>query len=175
MIRLCFSAGSIMIGFARPEAFRHRSKQAVRRYPEALRAGAAAMQRLQMHSSARLSRAGQGVGVRRRHCAVRVLAGGGACYRWQTRAARALARAYAVADKWRASFSEDQRPQRIICWSRNHGFPAYMAGAFSPQSPAPDRRQLRKKRDCGATKQENNSVKTPDRHPCPRLSSLHLM
>jgi 3-hydroxyacyl-CoA dehydrogenase/enoyl-CoA hydratase/3-hydroxybutyryl-CoA epimerase len=46
-----------------------------------------------------------------------------------------LARAYGVADKWRASFSEDQRRAADYLLVKNHGFPAYMAGAFSSAEP----------------------------------------
>src|SRR5882757_5673033 len=46
-----------------------------------------------------------------------------------------LARAYAVADKWRATFSEDQRRAADYLLVTRHGFPAYMAGAFSSTDP----------------------------------------
>ena len=46
-----------------------------------------------------------------------------------------LTRAYAAADKWRASFSEDQRRAADYLLVKNHGFPAYMAGAFSSTEP----------------------------------------
>jgi 3-hydroxyacyl-CoA dehydrogenase/enoyl-CoA hydratase/3-hydroxybutyryl-CoA epimerase len=46
-----------------------------------------------------------------------------------------LARAYAVADKWRAGFSEDQRRAADYLMVKNHGFPAYVAGAFSSVEP----------------------------------------
>jgi 3-hydroxyacyl-CoA dehydrogenase/enoyl-CoA hydratase/3-hydroxybutyryl-CoA epimerase len=52
------------------------------------------------------------------------------------RALRArLAGAYAVADKWRATFSEDQRRAADYLLVTKHGFPAYMAGAFSSAEP----------------------------------------
>jgi len=44
-------------------------------------------------------------------------------------------RAYAVADKWRATFSEDQRRAADYLLVTKHGFPAYMAGAFSSAEP----------------------------------------
>jgi 3-hydroxyacyl-CoA dehydrogenase/enoyl-CoA hydratase/3-hydroxybutyryl-CoA epimerase len=46
-----------------------------------------------------------------------------------------LTQAYAVADKWRATFSEDQRRAADYLLVKNHGFPAYMAGAFSSTEP----------------------------------------
>jgi 3-hydroxyacyl-CoA dehydrogenase/enoyl-CoA hydratase/3-hydroxybutyryl-CoA epimerase len=46
-----------------------------------------------------------------------------------------LARAYALADQWRATFSEDQRRAADYLLVKNHGFPAYMAGAFSSAEP----------------------------------------
>jgi 3-hydroxyacyl-CoA dehydrogenase/enoyl-CoA hydratase/3-hydroxybutyryl-CoA epimerase len=46
-----------------------------------------------------------------------------------------LTRAYAAADKWRASFSEDQRRAADYLLVKNHGFPAYVAGAFSSAEP----------------------------------------
>ena len=46
-----------------------------------------------------------------------------------------LARAYAVADQWRATFSEDQRRAADYLLVTKHGFPAYMAGAFSSAQP----------------------------------------
>ena len=46
-----------------------------------------------------------------------------------------LARAYGVADKWRATFSEDQRRAADYLLVTKYGFPAYMAGAFSSAQP----------------------------------------
>ncbi|MBR1211647.1 enoyl-CoA hydratase-related protein [Bradyrhizobium sp. JYMT SZCCT0180] len=46
-----------------------------------------------------------------------------------------LTRAYAVADQWRASFSEDQRRAADYLLVTKYGFPAYMAGAFSSAQP----------------------------------------
>jgi 3-hydroxyacyl-CoA dehydrogenase/enoyl-CoA hydratase/3-hydroxybutyryl-CoA epimerase len=46
-----------------------------------------------------------------------------------------LAQAYAVADNWRATFSEDQRRAADYLLVTKHGFPAYMAGAFSSAEP----------------------------------------
>jgi len=46
-----------------------------------------------------------------------------------------LARAYAVANRWRSTFSEDQRRAADYLLVKNHGFPAYMAGAFSSAEP----------------------------------------
>jgi 3-hydroxyacyl-CoA dehydrogenase/enoyl-CoA hydratase/3-hydroxybutyryl-CoA epimerase len=46
-----------------------------------------------------------------------------------------LARAYAVADQWRATFSEDQRRAADYLLVTKHGFPAYLAGAFSFTQP----------------------------------------
>jgi 3-hydroxyacyl-CoA dehydrogenase/enoyl-CoA hydratase/3-hydroxybutyryl-CoA epimerase len=46
-----------------------------------------------------------------------------------------LARAYDVAEPWRASFSEDQRRAADYLLVTKHGFPAYMAGAFSFAQP----------------------------------------
>jgi 3-hydroxyacyl-CoA dehydrogenase / enoyl-CoA hydratase / 3-hydroxybutyryl-CoA epimerase len=46
-----------------------------------------------------------------------------------------LARAYAMADQWRATFSEDQRRAADYLLVTKHGFPAYMAGAFSSAQP----------------------------------------
>jgi 3-hydroxyacyl-CoA dehydrogenase/enoyl-CoA hydratase/3-hydroxybutyryl-CoA epimerase len=46
-----------------------------------------------------------------------------------------LSRAYAVADQWRAGFSEDQRRAADYLLVTNYGFPAYMAGAFSSTQP----------------------------------------
>ena len=46
-----------------------------------------------------------------------------------------LARAYVVADKWRASFSEDQRRAADYLLVTKYGFPAYIAGAFSSVEP----------------------------------------
>jgi 3-hydroxyacyl-CoA dehydrogenase/enoyl-CoA hydratase/3-hydroxybutyryl-CoA epimerase len=46
-----------------------------------------------------------------------------------------LARVYALADRWRASFSEDQRRAADYLLVTKHGFPAYMAGAFSSGQP----------------------------------------
>src|SRR5437879_2333016 len=42
-----------------------------------------------------------------------------------------LARAYAVADKWRTRLSEDQRRAADYLLVKNCGFPAYLGGAFS--------------------------------------------
>lgn len=46
-----------------------------------------------------------------------------------------LTRAYAVADQWRANFSEDQRRAADYLLVTKYGFPAYMAGAFSSAQP----------------------------------------
>jgi 3-hydroxyacyl-CoA dehydrogenase/enoyl-CoA hydratase/3-hydroxybutyryl-CoA epimerase len=46
-----------------------------------------------------------------------------------------LAKAYAVADKWRATFSEDQRRVADYLLVTKYGFPAYLAGAFSSAQP----------------------------------------
>ncbi len=46
-----------------------------------------------------------------------------------------LARAYAVADKWRATLSEDERRAADYLLVKNCGFPAYMGGAFSSTQP----------------------------------------
>jgi len=46
-----------------------------------------------------------------------------------------LARAYAVADKWRAKLSEDERRAADYLLVKNCGFPAYMGGAFSSAQP----------------------------------------
>jgi 3-hydroxyacyl-CoA dehydrogenase/enoyl-CoA hydratase/3-hydroxybutyryl-CoA epimerase len=46
-----------------------------------------------------------------------------------------LERAYAVAGQWRATFSEDQRRAADYLLVTKHGFPAYMAGAFSSIQP----------------------------------------
>jgi 3-hydroxyacyl-CoA dehydrogenase/enoyl-CoA hydratase/3-hydroxybutyryl-CoA epimerase len=46
-----------------------------------------------------------------------------------------LARAYGVAEQWRATFSEDQRRAADYLLVTKHGFPAYMAGAFSSAQP----------------------------------------
>jgi 3-hydroxyacyl-CoA dehydrogenase/enoyl-CoA hydratase/3-hydroxybutyryl-CoA epimerase len=46
-----------------------------------------------------------------------------------------LARAYAVAGQWRATFSEDQRRAADYLLVTKHGFPAYIAGAFSSAQP----------------------------------------
>jgi len=46
-----------------------------------------------------------------------------------------LARAYAVADQWRANFSEDHRRAADYLLVTKYGFPAYMAGAFSSAQP----------------------------------------
>jgi 3-hydroxyacyl-CoA dehydrogenase/enoyl-CoA hydratase/3-hydroxybutyryl-CoA epimerase len=46
-----------------------------------------------------------------------------------------LARAYGVADQWRATFSEDQRRAADYLLVTKYGFPAYMAGAFSSAQP----------------------------------------
>lgn len=46
-----------------------------------------------------------------------------------------LAHAYAVADKWRNKFSEDQRRAADYLLVKNHGFPAYLGGAFSFAEP----------------------------------------
>src|SRR5258708_17774507 len=46
-----------------------------------------------------------------------------------------LAPAYAVADKWRAGFSEDQRRAADYLMVKNHGFPADVAGAHSSAGP----------------------------------------
>ena len=46
-----------------------------------------------------------------------------------------LTRAYAVAGEWRANFSEDQRRAADYLLVTKHGFPAYMAGAFSSAQP----------------------------------------
>lgn len=46
-----------------------------------------------------------------------------------------LAQAYALADKWRASFSEEQRRAADYLLATKHGFPAYMAGVFSSTQP----------------------------------------
>jgi 3-hydroxyacyl-CoA dehydrogenase/enoyl-CoA hydratase/3-hydroxybutyryl-CoA epimerase len=47
-----------------------------------------------------------------------------------------LAQAYAVADKWRAKFSEDERRAADYLLVKNCGFPAYMGGVFS-SAPEP--------------------------------------
>jgi 3-hydroxyacyl-CoA dehydrogenase/enoyl-CoA hydratase/3-hydroxybutyryl-CoA epimerase len=46
-----------------------------------------------------------------------------------------LAQAYAVADKWRSKFSEDERRAADYLLVKNHGFPAYLGGAFSFAQP----------------------------------------
>jgi 3-hydroxyacyl-CoA dehydrogenase/enoyl-CoA hydratase/3-hydroxybutyryl-CoA epimerase len=46
-----------------------------------------------------------------------------------------LEQAYALADKWRASFSEEQRRAADYLLATKHGFPAYMAGVFSSAQP----------------------------------------
>jgi 3-hydroxyacyl-CoA dehydrogenase/enoyl-CoA hydratase/3-hydroxybutyryl-CoA epimerase len=46
-----------------------------------------------------------------------------------------LARAYAVAEKWRARLSEDERRAADYLLVRNCGFPAYMGGAFCSAEP----------------------------------------
>jgi 3-hydroxyacyl-CoA dehydrogenase/enoyl-CoA hydratase/3-hydroxybutyryl-CoA epimerase len=46
-----------------------------------------------------------------------------------------LSRAYAVADQWRPDFSEDQRRAADYLLVKNHGFPAYLGGAFSSTQP----------------------------------------
>jgi 3-hydroxyacyl-CoA dehydrogenase / enoyl-CoA hydratase / 3-hydroxybutyryl-CoA epimerase len=46
-----------------------------------------------------------------------------------------LARAYGVAHRWRATFSEDQRRAADYLLVTKYGFPAYMAGAFSSAQP----------------------------------------
>lgn len=46
-----------------------------------------------------------------------------------------LARAYGMADQWRATFSEDQRRAADYLLVTKHGFPAYMAGVFSAGEP----------------------------------------
>ncbi|MBR1253390.1 enoyl-CoA hydratase/isomerase family protein [Bradyrhizobium sp. AUGA SZCCT0240] len=46
-----------------------------------------------------------------------------------------LAQAYAVADQWRATFSEDQRRAADYLLVTKYGFPAYMAGVFSSAQP----------------------------------------
>jgi 3-hydroxyacyl-CoA dehydrogenase/enoyl-CoA hydratase/3-hydroxybutyryl-CoA epimerase len=46
-----------------------------------------------------------------------------------------LVRAYAVADKWRAKLSEDERRAADYLLVKNCGFPAYMGGAFSSAQP----------------------------------------
>jgi 3-hydroxyacyl-CoA dehydrogenase / enoyl-CoA hydratase / 3-hydroxybutyryl-CoA epimerase len=46
-----------------------------------------------------------------------------------------LARAYAVAEKWRAQLSEDERRAADYLLVKNCGFPAYMGGAFSSAQP----------------------------------------
>ena len=46
-----------------------------------------------------------------------------------------LAQAYAVADKWRDRLSEEERRAADYLLVKNHGFPAYMAGAFSSAEP----------------------------------------
>jgi 3-hydroxyacyl-CoA dehydrogenase/enoyl-CoA hydratase/3-hydroxybutyryl-CoA epimerase len=46
-----------------------------------------------------------------------------------------LARAYGVAEQWRATFSEDQRRAADYLLVTKHGFPAYLAGAFSSAQP----------------------------------------
>ena len=81
----------------------------------------------------RLSRNGSpGTGVRWRHCAGRVLVGGGAGHRWQASVARDGWRsAYVVADKWRARLSEDERRAADYLLVKKCGFPAYMGGVFS--------------------------------------------
>ncbi|MEA2890391.1 MAG: 3-hydroxyacyl-CoA dehydrogenase / enoyl-CoA hydratase / 3-hydroxybutyryl-CoA epimerase [Bradyrhizobium sp.] len=47
-----------------------------------------------------------------------------------------LARAYAVADEWRARLSEDERRAADYLLVKNCGFPAYMGGAFSSAEPS---------------------------------------
>jgi 3-hydroxyacyl-CoA dehydrogenase/enoyl-CoA hydratase/3-hydroxybutyryl-CoA epimerase len=52
------------------------------------------------------------------------------------RALRArLALAYAIAEKWRSKFSEDERRAADYLLVKNHGFPAYLGGAFSSAQP----------------------------------------
>jgi 3-hydroxyacyl-CoA dehydrogenase/enoyl-CoA hydratase/3-hydroxybutyryl-CoA epimerase len=46
-----------------------------------------------------------------------------------------LAHAYAVADKWRNNFSEDQRRAADYLLVKKHGFPAYLGGVFSFSQP----------------------------------------
>ena len=46
-----------------------------------------------------------------------------------------LAQAYAVADKWRAELSEEERRAADYLLVKNCGFPAYIAGAFSSAAP----------------------------------------
>lgn len=46
-----------------------------------------------------------------------------------------LSRAYAAADEWRRNLSEDQRRAADYLLVTKHGFPSYMAGAFSSVQP----------------------------------------
>jgi 3-hydroxyacyl-CoA dehydrogenase/enoyl-CoA hydratase/3-hydroxybutyryl-CoA epimerase len=46
-----------------------------------------------------------------------------------------LAHAYAVADRWRSKFSEEERRAADYLMVKNYGFPAYLAGAFSFAQP----------------------------------------
>lgn len=46
-----------------------------------------------------------------------------------------LAQAYTLANKWRATFSEEQRRAADYLLVTKHGFPAYMAGIFSSTEP----------------------------------------
>lgn len=46
-----------------------------------------------------------------------------------------LVKAYGVADNWRSKFSEDERRAADYLLVKNHGFPAYLGGAFSFAHP----------------------------------------
>lgn len=46
-----------------------------------------------------------------------------------------LAQAYAVADRWRTKFSEEERRAADYLLVKNHGFPAYFGGPFSFAQP----------------------------------------
>jgi len=78
-----------MIGFARRGAFRRPSNKPWRRYPRRCRPAELRMQRLQMRSPAPAFTGRVGRRRSMASCSVRVLAGGGACHRRQTRAVRA--------------------------------------------------------------------------------------
>ena len=126
----------------RQAAFLRPSNRPWRRYPRALQAtgtGRCSACKVLSLAPAFTDRTGA-PGVRRRHCRESAFWLEAEPVTDGKRALRVrLAQAYAVADKWRATFSEDRTPRaRIICWSRSTASRLSWRALLSPPSRAPD-------------------------------------
>jgi enoyl-CoA hydratase/carnithine racemase len=103
------------------------------------------------------------------HCSVHLLAGGGACHQWQTRATRAAGAGIRSGGQMashvlRGPASGGGLSAGHEAWlSRLHGRCLLLRRTWRLSGAG-----FEKIRDSGATNRENSSVKTPDRRPRPR-------